>query len=181
MNGAESMGGFLQSATGHEYVTFGLNDEIYAFEALRVQEIIELTNITKVPHLPGHMKGVINLRGTIIPVIDLKQKFGMVSKEYRKHSCIIVTEFSGGVMGLIVDEVSDIVNLAKESISATPSFGEKINTEFIAGMGKIGDNLALVLDMDRVLTDKEVTLLGEAVSAGQANFGDSEEVEEAIA
>lgn len=150
--------------SGQEYVTFHLNEEIYAFEALRVQEIIELANITKVPHLPGHMKGVINLRGTIIPVVDLKQKFCMGVGDYKKHTCIIVTEFSGGVMGLIVDAVSDIINLSRENISHAPSFGEKIHTEFIRGMGRIGENLVIVLDVDQVLTQEEAVLLEQAAA-----------------
>lgn len=145
--------------TGQEYVTFTLNDEMYAFDALRVQEIIELTTVTKVPHLPGYLKGVINLRGTIIPVVDLKQKFGMASGEYKKHTCIIVTEFSQGVMGLIVDTVSDILNIQSQSISNTPDFGTSINTEFIAGMSKCGDALLLLLDVDRVLTEEEATVV----------------------
>jgi purine-binding chemotaxis protein CheW len=143
-------------ANGKELVTFSLNAELYAFDALQVQEIIELTTITKVPHLPGHLKGVINLRGTIIPVIDLKQKFGMEGYgDYRKHTCIIVTEFSAGVMGLIVDTVSDIMNIPASSISAPPDFGTRINTEFIAGMARSGDNLVLILNVDKVLTEEE--------------------------
>lgn len=148
-----------QIDTGQEYVTFTLNEELYAFDALNVQEITELTSVTKVPHLPAYLKGVINLRGTIIPVVDLKQKFGMVTGEYKKHTCIIVTEYSRGVMGLIVDTVSDIINMAPQDISASPDFGTRINTEFIAGMSKVGDNLVLVLDVDKVLTDEETTLL----------------------
>lgn len=150
------------SDAGREYVTFSLNAELYAFDALQVQEIIELTTVTKVPHLPGHLKGVINLRGTIIPVIDLKQKFGMEGAgEYRRHTCIIVTEFSAGVMGLIVDTVSDIMNIPATNISPPPDFGAKINTEFIAGMAKTGDNLVLLLNVDRVLTDEESTVLNQ--------------------
>ncbi|MBF0558033.1 MAG: purine-binding chemotaxis protein CheW [Nitrospirae bacterium] len=156
-----------QRVEGQEYVTFYLNEEVYAFEALRVQEIIELTDITKVPHLPDYLKGVINLRGTIIPIVDLKQKFTMGSGEYKKHTCIIVTEFSGGVMGLIVDAVSDILNLDQESISATPSFGTKINTEFIAGMGRVDDGLVLVLDVEKVLSPEEATVVANVALSGQ--------------
>ncbi|MBT0666674.1 chemotaxis protein CheW, partial [Geobacter pelophilus] len=151
--------------SGQEYVTFTLNDEIYAFDALQVQEIIELTSVTKVPHLPGYLKGVINLRGTIIPVIDLKLKFGMVSGEYKKHTCIIVTEYSRGVMGLIVDSVSDILNIHPQSISDAPNFGTSINTEFIAGMAKTGDSLVLVLDVDRVLTEEEATIVQQVAAS----------------
>ncbi|HEX8949097.1 MAG TPA: chemotaxis protein CheW [Dissulfurispiraceae bacterium] len=150
-----------------EYVTFCLNEEMYAMDALQVQEIIELANITKVPHLPGFLKGVINLRGTIIPVVDLKMKFGMDVGEYRKHTCVIVTEFSGGVMGVIVDSVSDVMHMPAEAIAATPSFGTRIRTDFIRGMGRIGDNLVLVLDVDRVLSDDEVPLIDSAVRYGR--------------
>ena len=166
MNDLESGGVGRNSAdtgaAGKEYVTFSLNAELYAFDALQVQEIIELTTVTKVPHLPGHLKGVINLRGTIIPVIDLKQKFGMEGHgQYRKHTCIIVTEFSAGVMGLIVDTVSDIMNIPALSISAAPDFGTRINTEFIAGMARTGDNLVLLLNVDKVLTDEESSVVAQ--------------------
>lgn len=145
-----------------EYVTFFLNNEVYAIDALSVQEIVELASITKIPHLPYFLKGVINLRGTIIPVVDLKMKFGMASEEYRKHTCIIVAEFSGGVMGLIVDAVSDVMNLTSDSIASTPNFGTKVNTDFIKGMGKSGENLVIVLDVDKVLSEAETISLEEA-------------------
>jgi chemotaxis signal transduction protein len=154
-------------AETQEFVTFVLNDELYAMDALNVQEIIEMANITKVPHLPGFFKGVINLRGTIIPVVDLKQKFGMASEGYKKHTCIIVTEFSGGVMGLIVDAVSDVLHMSKETIAATPSFGAKINTEFIKGMGKVGDNLVIVLNVERVLSEEEMAAAKETTEGAQ--------------
>lgn len=150
-----------RTAEKQEYVSFYLNNELYAFEALKVREIVELMNVTKVPHLPEFIKGVINLRGNIIPVVDLKLKFGMNSGEYRKHTCIIVTEFSGGVMGLIVDIVSDVLTLPGDNIAAAPSFGASINTAFIKGMGKVGDGLVIVLDVDRVLSETETIALGE--------------------
>jgi purine-binding chemotaxis protein CheW len=146
---------------GQEYVTFSLNEEEYAFDALNVREIIEFGNITKVPHLPDFFKGVINLRGTIIPVIDLKQKFRMDSGNYQKHTCVIVTEFSKGVTGVIVDAVSDVMYLADESILSTPSFGTKIRTDFIKGMGKVGDRLVLILNVDKVLTEEEASIISE--------------------
>jgi purine-binding chemotaxis protein CheW len=149
-------------AKTQEFVTFVLNDEMYAIDALNVQEIIEMANITKVPHLPDFFKGVINLRGTIIPVVDLKQKFGMATDGYRKHTCIIVTEFLGGVTGLIVDAVSDVLHMPDETISAAPSFGTKIRTDFIKGMGKVGDSLAIILDVNRVLSEEEALLVTEA-------------------
>ncbi len=147
-----------------EFVTFSLNNEMYAISALNVQEIIELTSITKVPHLPYYFKGVINLRGNIIPVVDLKHKFGMTSEGYRRHTCIIVTEFSGGIMGLVVDAVSDVLHISEELLLAPPSFGVNINTDFIKGMGKVNDNLVIVLDVERVLTEEEVSIISEQLT-----------------
>lgn len=153
-----------QVVEGRQHVTFGLNNEEYAVDALNVQEIIEMASITHVPHLPEFFKGVINLRGTIIPVVDLKLKFGMVSEGYRKHTCVIVTEFSGGVMGIIVDSVSDVMHIPKESVSATPSFGSQIRTDFIKGMGKVNDRLVLILDINKVLTEEETLIANEQMT-----------------
>lgn len=147
---------------GEQQVTFYLNNEIYAVGALAVQEIIELANITKVPHLPHFFKGVINLRGAIIPVIDLKLKFEMSSGEYRKHTCVIITEFSGGVMGLIVDAVSDVLYIPSETVSAAPSFGVRINTDFIKGIARVDDNLVIIIDIDKVLSEADTIALVEA-------------------
>lgn len=158
----------IAADTGQEYVTFTLNNEMYAFDALQVQEIIEYSSVTKVPHLPDYLKGVINLRGTIIPVVDIKEKFGMQSGEYKKHTCIIVTEYSRGVMGLIVDSVSDILNILPQSISDAPDFGTSINTEFIAGMAKAGDALVLVLDVDQVLTAEEASIVQQVAVDDEA-------------
>jgi purine-binding chemotaxis protein CheW len=158
-----------QVAEGQQYVTFSLNDEEYAIDAINVQEIVELANITKVPHLPEYLKGVINLRGTIIPVVDMKMKFGMKGEAAQKHTCVIVTEFAGGVMGLIVDAVSDVMHLPEESIAATPSFGTRINTDFIKGMGQVSDRLVLVLDINKVLSEEETALVSEAASGAAVN------------
>lgn len=158
---------FGQAVEGRQYVTFGLNNEEYAVDAINVQEIIEMASITHVPHLPGFFKGVINLRGNIIPVVDLKLKFDMGAEGYKKHTCVIVTEFSGGVMGLIVDSVSDVLHMSNEAISAAPSFGAKIKTDFIKGMGKIEDRLVLILDMDKVLTEEETLIISEQLTANE--------------
>jgi len=149
---------------GQQYATFTLNEEEYAIDAVNVQEIIELTNVTKVPHLPEYLKGVINLRGTIIPVIDMKMKLGMKAEGAGKHTCVIVTEFSGGVMGLIVDLVSDVLHIPAEAVSPAPAFGAKIRTDFIKGMGKMGDRLVLMLDIDKVLTEEETEAIKEAAA-----------------
>ncbi|MGD0886251.1 MAG: chemotaxis protein CheW [Thermodesulfovibrionales bacterium] len=151
-----------QVIEGRQYVTFYLNNEEYAFDALTVQEIIELSPVTKVPHLPAFFKGVINLRGFIIPVIELKQKFGMQPEKDYKHTCVIVTEFSRGVMGLIVDAVSDVLRIPEESVTPLPPFGTGMDVSFIRGMGKIDGRLVLILDIDKVIAEEPSTISGIA-------------------
>lgn len=152
------------TSDGGQHVAFYLNDEEYAVDALNVQEIIELSTITRIPHLPPFLLGVVNLRGSIIPVVDLKLKFGMRDGGSRRHTSVIVTEFSAGVMGLVVDSVSDVLRIPDDCLMPAPSFGAQIDTEFIKGLGRMGDRLVLVLDMNRVLTDEEKSIQAETLS-----------------
>lgn len=140
---------------GRQYVTFVINEEEYALDSLHVREIIELSAITRVPHLPPFLKGVINLRGTIVPVMDLKVTLGMRSEAYEKRVCVIVTEYSKGVRGLIVDRVSDVVRLPDDSLSSPPSFGPRIQTDFIRAMGRIDNRLVLILDVEKICAEEE--------------------------
>ena len=159
---AQNLNDLIESARDEQqFVRFALNDEEYAVGAVSVQEIIRLGKIRSVPHLPAFLKGVINLRGTIIPVIDLKLKFGMTSDGYDDHTCIIVTEFSGGVMGLIVDEVSDVLRLSENSIAEKPSFGTSVNADFIKGVGNADESMIIILDVEKVLSDREVEIMNE--------------------
>lgn len=163
MTDSSAISSFGQVFEKRQYITFYLNNEEYAIDALNVQEIIELSNITMVPHLPEFIKGVINLRGTILPVIDLKLKFGMAFDGYRKHTCIIIIEFSNGVMGLIADAVTDVLHMPEESVSSAPPFGTKVRTDFIKGIGRVDDRLIIVLNIDRVLTQEEGSVLAETI------------------
>jgi purine-binding chemotaxis protein CheW len=153
-----------------QYVTFSLNDENYGIDALSVQEIIELTHITRVPHLPSFMKGVINLRGTIIPVIDLKTKFNMKTGPYKKHTCIIVTEFKDTLMGLIVDDVFDVINIPNSSIMPAPEFGTRIRTDFIKGLIRVNgedngrEKLIILLDINKVISEEEAVIIQETLT-----------------
>lgn len=142
-----------------QYVTFYLNHEEYAVDALNVQEIVGFQDITRVPNIPEFIRGVINLRGSIIPVVDLKMRFGMHCEGYKKHTCIIVTEFSKGVMGIIVDAVTDVLLISEDSCLSAPAFGTKTKTDFIKGMGRIGSRLAIILNMERILTDEETSVI----------------------
>jgi purine-binding chemotaxis protein CheW len=136
---------------GSQYLTFRLRDEEYGVEILKVQEIKGYTAITPVPNTPAYLKGVMNLRGTIVPVVDLRAKFGMEAAEYTAFTVIIVLTVGTKVVGLIVDAVSDVLNIPKTDIQATPDFGAQVDARFISGMAKAGDKLVVLLDIERVL------------------------------
>jgi len=151
-----------------KYLTFKLNDESYGVEVLKVREIIRLTEITSVPQMPNYVRGVINLRGKIIPVIDLRLKFGFPPATHTEQTCIIVVQvrFSDGKcvqMGLIVDGVEEVTNIAAGDIEETPDFGVEISTECILGMAKIKGSVKTLLDIDRVLTKENIQQLSQAV------------------
>ncbi len=138
-----------------KYLTFALAHEEYGLEILKVREIIGYMDITAVPQTPHHVKGVINLRGQVIPVIDLRAKFGMETAEVTEETCIIVVEISQGdhtfSTGIVVDHVQEVLDIAGEDIEEAPQFGSSVNTDFILGMGKIGETVKILLDIDRVL------------------------------
>ena len=145
---------------GSQYLTFRLRDEEYGVEILKVQEIKGYSAITPVPNTPGYLKGVMNLRGTIVPVVDLRAKFGMEAAEYTAFTVIIVLTVGTKVMGLIVDAVSDVLNIPKADIQATPDFGAQVDARFISGMAKAGEKLVVLLDIETVLGGAELTVLG---------------------
>ena len=147
-------GGGMKNKEG-KYLTFSLAGEEYGIAILKVKEIIGMMPITSVPRTPEFVKGVINLRGKVIPVVDLRLKFGMEETEYTERTCIIVVEIVGQagtvLMGIVVDSVSEVLNIKGEEIEDTPSFGAKLNTEYILGMAKIEGGVKILLDIDRVL------------------------------
>lgn len=145
---------------GSQYLTFTLAHEEYGVEILKVQEIKGALAITPIPNTPPHIKGVMNLRGTIIPVVDLRQKFGLQAGEANAFTVIIVVKVGPKVMGLIVDGVSDVLNIPTVDIQATPDFGSQVDARFISGMAKAGERLVVLLDIDRVLGSEELAALG---------------------
>jgi purine-binding chemotaxis protein CheW len=142
-----------------KYLTFNLGDEVYGLEILRVREIIGLMDITKVPRMPNFVRGVINLRGKVIPVMDLRLKFGMDSTEDTKETCIIVVDLDDVLMGIVVDCVSEVLDIDEQDIDEAPEFGVSVSTEFILGMGKARDKVIILLDISKVLTNNELALL----------------------
>jgi purine-binding chemotaxis protein CheW len=144
-----------------KYLTFNLANEEYGIGILKVKEIIGMMTITPVPQTPAFVKGVINLRGKVIPVIDLRLKFGMEEIEYDERTSIIVVEVRGGAdtvqIGIVVDSVSEVVNIKNEDIENTPTFGTRLDTDYILGMAKMGGGVKILLDIDQVLTDEEIS------------------------
>jgi purine-binding chemotaxis protein CheW len=147
-----------------KYLTFCLAKEEFGIRVLKVREIMGVLDITAVPQTPQHVKGVINLRGKVIPVIDLRLKFGLQAAEYTQRTCIIVVQVTGEhaapiQMGIVVDGVSEVVNLSSQEIEDTPDFGEDIGAEYLLGMAKMKGKVKILLDIDRILSSQDIQKL----------------------
>jgi purine-binding chemotaxis protein CheW len=149
-----------------KYLTFTLADEEYGIGILKIKEIIGMMPVTTVPQTPDFVKGVINLRGKVIPVMDLRLRFGMEAIDYTERTCIIVVEIEGDsgtiMIGIVVDSVSEVLNIKGEDIEDTPTFGTKLNTDYILGMAKTENSVKILLDIDRVLSEDEISILANA-------------------
>jgi purine-binding chemotaxis protein CheW len=139
-----------------KYLTFALSNEEYGLEILKVREIIGIMEITAVPRTPNFVKGVLNLRGKVIPVVDLRLKFGMPEAERTEETCIIVVNVGRMEMGIIVDKVSEVLDIAAKDIEDPPQFGVDVDTQFILGMGKSHERVTILLDISRVLADQDI-------------------------
>ncbi len=148
-----------------KYLSFSLESEEYGISILKVKEIIGMIQITPLPQTPAYVKGVINLRGKVIPVIDLRQRFGMNSIDYTDRTCVVVVEIdsnSGSLhIGIVVDSVSEVINIKSADIEDTPSFGMTLSTEYILGIAKKAGSVGILLDIDRVLNTDEQVMLGQ--------------------
>lgn len=138
-----------------KYLTFTLAGEDYGVPALKVREIIRIMDITAVPHVPSYVRGVINLRGKVIPVVDLRQKLGFSTREYDERTCIVVVEIvlagQKTLMGLVVDTVSEVLNIVPDELADTPEFGGHVQTQDVLAMAKIKGRVKILLDVDRLL------------------------------
>lgn len=160
----------------NKFLSFCLGEEEYAIEILRVREIIGAIESTPLPHTPNYVKGVINLRGKIIPVIELRTKFALSPRDYTEETCIIVVDVSDGgderyQMGVIVDSVREVIDIPKDAIETAPRFGGDLNTSYILGMGKLNDRMLILLDLDRVMSTKDTHASTES---SQGNVAPSE-------
>lgn len=149
-----------------KYLTFILKEETYGIGILKVKEIIGMMPITSVPRTPGFVKGVINLRGKVIPVIDLRLKFNMEAIPYSERTCIIVVEVDLNsetvLIGIFVDAVSEVLNIREEEIEETPTFGTKLDTDYILGMAKMDGGVKILLNIDQVLSVQEISFVKKA-------------------
>jgi len=151
-----------EAAGSTQYLTFKLGEETFALDVAEVREILDFTSVTKVPRTPLFMRGVINLRGSVVPVMDLRLKFGMSATEQTVNSCIIVVEMSMEgdtvVIGVLADAVQEVIDLEPEQIEPAPRIGTKLNMEFILGMGKHNGAFMMILDIDKIFESSDIEM-----------------------
>ncbi len=153
---------------GGKYLTFFLAGEEYGLEILKVHEIIGVIPITPVPRTPKYIRGVVNLRGKVIPVIDLRRKFGMQPKDETEETCIIVVQAQQREIGVVVDKVSEVLDIASGDIDESPSFGSGVQTDYILGIGKSEGKVKLLLDIEKALSNQDVKDLRRVTDTGSA-------------
>ena len=155
----------------HQYLTFALSGEMYAVGILNVKEIIEYGNLTEIPMMPAFIRGVINLRGSVVPVVDLAARFGGGQSEIGKRTCIVIVEMSQDDtkqdLGIMVDAVSEVLEIPGTEIEPPPAFGARIRADFIAGMGKVAGKFVIILDIQQVLSVEEMASLADVTGQGR--------------
>jgi purine-binding chemotaxis protein CheW len=155
-----------------QYLTFQLAGEVFAIGILAIREILEYASLTTVPMMPDYVRGVINLRGSVVPVLDLLVRFGKAPAEVTKRTCIVIVEITmhgeRQVFGAVVDSVNAVLDIPASEIEPPPSFGARIRTDFIQGMGRVNDRFVILLDVNHVLAAEEIALLGESMQTDRA-------------
>jgi purine-binding chemotaxis protein CheW len=150
----------------HQYLTFLLSSEMFAIAILNIKEIIEYGSLTEVPMMPNFIRGVINLRGSVVPVVDLSARFGRNRTEVSRRTCIVIIEVKSDDekhdIGVMVDSVSEVLEIPRSEIEPPPAFGAKIRVDFIHGMGKVAGKFVIILDANKVLSVDELSMLGQA-------------------
>ena len=146
-----------------QYLTFRLGEEVFALDITQVREVLDYTPITRVPRMPEFMRGVINLRGAVVPVVDMRLKFGMSTTERTLNTCIIIVEVAIGgertLLGALADSVQEVIDLNSEQIEPPPRLGTSIHTQFVRGMGKRDEHFVIILDADQVFSSDEMALV----------------------
>jgi purine-binding chemotaxis protein CheW len=151
-----------------QHLTFTLDEEVFAVDISKVREVLEFTKVTKVPQTPEFMRGVINLRGGVVPVVDMRLKFGMTETSKTVNTCVIITEVSldgdSTVLGALVDSVQEVHEFEPDQIEPAPKIGTRLNTDFIEGMGKRNEEFIIILDIDKVFSSDELAIVQNAGS-----------------
>lgn len=152
-----------------QFLTFKLDGEVFAVDISKVREVLEFTTLTKVPRLPDYVRGVINLRGSVVPVLDLRRKFGMSRTEKTVNTCIIITEVAVGgdsvILGALVDSVQEVMEMEHNAIEPPPRIGTRLKAEFIKGMGKQNSGFVIILDIDQVFSEDELALIQDTMES----------------
>lgn len=154
-----------------QYLTFKLDEEVFSLDISKVREVLDFTTVTKVPRTPDFMRGVINLRGSVVPIVDMRLKFGMSRTEKTVNTCIIIVEITLDderlIVGALADSVQEVIELEPGQIEPAPRIGTRLNTEFIRGMGKRDDQFIIILDIDRVFSSDELQMVSGASEEGR--------------
>lgn len=162
INGTEEM------EDGDQYLVFQVEDEAFGVPILTVQEIIGYRDVTPIPNTPPFLRGVLNLRGVVVPVVDLRRQFGMETKEYNRFNVIVIVHACDKILGVIVDMVKDVHHVAAKEVQPRPEFASRINTEFISGVVSNEDSMMILLDLDRIFTDAQIGILDRATQRKDA-------------
>jgi len=147
---------------GTQYVVFSINQQIFGIEIFKIKEVLSYRKITPLPQAEGFVRGIINLRGAVIPVFELREKFNLPAKEYTRFHVIIVVEIAGRIMGVIVDEISDVLEILPEEFQTTGNLPSNLRQEYLKGVGKKQDEMIILLDIDRLLSPEELELVDAA-------------------
>lgn len=156
--------GTSANQTLNEFLTFRLGNEEYGIDILKVQEIRGYDAITQIANSPDFIKGVVNLRGIIVPIIDMRIKFKLGTAEYDQFTVVIILNVSGRIIGIVVDGVSDVINLDTEQMRATPEFGTAIDTEYIKGLGTVDDRMLILIDIEKLMASEDMGLIDQAIN-----------------
>jgi len=162
MNSATHPAALSAEASNQEFLVFSLGDEEYAIDILKVQEIRGYENVTRIANAPEFIKGVTNLRGVIVPIVDLRIKFHLERVEYGGQTVVIVVNVADRVVGIVVDGVSDVMTLTPEQIKPAPEFGVTLSSDFLSGLGSLDDRMLVLVDIDKLLTSEEMALVEKA-------------------
>lgn len=153
--------GGLQSSAGYEFLAFTLGNEEYGIDILKVQEIRGYENPTRIANAPDFIKGVINLRGLIVPIVDMRIKFNLGEAEYNNLTVVIILNIGGRVVGMVVDSVSDVITLSPEHIKPAPAMTSVLDTSYLTGLGTVDDRMLILVDIDKLMSSSEMGLLDE--------------------